>query len=90
MHMVEEIEDVSVVRDVTPKTYDKQEIKETAANAATVVKEFMSLCKEAQLDVKDFAKFAGVDSSKVETIASAIENFLPLKESFLEVEHASA
>lgn len=50
----------------------------------------MELCKEAQLDVKDFAKFAGVDSSKVETIVSAIENFAPLKDSFLEVQYAAA
>ena len=90
MHMVEEIEDTSIVRDVTPKTFDKEEIKEKAANDATVVHEFMALCKEADINVKDFAKFAGVDSSKVETITNAIENFIPLKDSFLEVEHAAA
>ena len=68
----------------------KEEIKGNAVHAATTVKEFMSLCKDAHLDVKDFAKFAGVDSSKVETVKSAIENFVPLKDSFLEVEHAAA
>jgi hypothetical protein len=91
MHMVEEIEDtVSSARDVTPKTFDKEDIKETATNDVNIAHELMRLCKEAQLDVKEFAKFAGVDSSKVETIASAIENFIPLKDSFLEVEHAAA
>ena len=68
----------------------KEEVKSIASQAATTVKEFMALCKEAHLDVKDFAKFAGVDSSKVETITNAIENFIPLKDLFLEVEHAAA
>jgi len=90
MHMVEEMEDISLARDVTPAKITKQEIKEKELPAATAVKEFMALCKDAHLDVKDFAKFAGVDSSKVETIQNAIENFVPLKESFLEVEHAAA
>ncbi len=90
MHMVEEIEDASLARDVTPKAYDKHEIKETAANDVNIAHELMRLCKEAQLDVKEFAKFAGVDRSKVETITSAIENFVPLKETFLEVQHAAA
>jgi hypothetical protein len=91
MHMVEEIEDtVSSARDVTPKTQAKQEIKDKALSDANTVTQFMTLCKEAHLDVKDFAKFAGVDSSKVETIQSAIENFVPLKDSFLEVQHAAA
>jgi len=90
MHMVEEMEDISLARDVTPAKITKQEIKEKELPAATAVKEFMALCKDAHLDGEDFAKFAGVDSSKVETIQNAIENFVPLKESFLEVEHAAA
>ena len=78
-------------KDITPRTAQaKQEIKDKAFSAADTVKEFMTLCQEAELDVKDFAKFAGVDSSKVETVQNAIENFAPLKESFLEVEHAAA
>jgi len=68
----------------------KEEIKEKELPAATAVKEFMALCKDNSLDIKDFAKFAGVDSSKVETIVSAIENFHPLKETFLEVQNAAA
>ena len=90
MHMVEEMEDINLARDVTPTKITKQEIKERELPAAKAVKEFMTLCKDNSLDVKDFAKFAGVDSSKVETIQNAIENFIPLKESFLEVEHAAA
>jgi len=68
----------------------KEEEKEQATQAATLTKEFMSLCRENELDIKSFAKFSGVDSSKVETIRSAIENFESLKESFLEVSCGAA
>lgn len=92
MHMVEEIEDVNLARDVTPAKITKQEIKERELPAATAVKEFMALCKDAHLDVKDFAKFAGVDSSKLITIESAIKHFDSLKETYLELtrEHEAA
>ena len=72
------------------KLKQKEEIKDNAVQAATTVKEFMMLCKDNSLDVKDFARFAGVDSSKVETVQNAIENFMPLKETYLEVHDAAA
>ena len=76
------------------KEKQKEEIKEEAKEKvqldAAVAKELMTLCKESSLDVKAFAKFAGVDSSKVETVRDAITNFNSLKEAFSEVEHASA
>lgn len=74
------------------KARQKEEAKERIINSIDRVKEFMNMCKEAELNVKEFAKFAGVDSAKPATVDSGIENFNFLKQTYLELtrEHEAA
>lgn len=72
------------------KSLSKVKQKEEAANSATLTKEFMNMCKEAELNVKEFAKFAGVNSTKPLTIENAIEHFESLKETFMEIINEAA
>ena len=52
------------------KIRDRAETKEMAASSANLTEEFMNMCKEAALDIKEFAQFAGVNSAKPATIES--------------------
>ena len=88
--VLNEFEPKDLTSSVQANTALKEEAKEKVQLDAAIVKEFMQLCKESSLDVKAFAKFAGVDRAKIETVKNAIANFHSLKEAFLEVEHASA
>ena len=63
----------------------KEQVTQQAIQAVTVTKEFMALCRNNEIDVESFAKFAGVDSNKLETVKNAMENFDSLKEAFMEV-----
>ena len=72
------------------KERQKEELKEQITQAASFSRQFMALCHESGLEVKEFAKFAGVNSSDYASIKSAIENFESLKESFLEVSRDAA
>jgi len=68
----------------------KAEIKAIASHHANLATEFMNMCKAADIEVKDFALFAGVTRDNPDSIASAIENFESLKDAYLEVQKEAA
>lgn len=49
----------------------------------TAVKTFMQLCREHQLDAKEFAKFHNIDSNNLESVEKGIMNFTELKDQFV-------
>ncbi len=51
-----------------------------------IVKSFVALCRDQNVDAKEFAKFHGIDSSNLESVAKGIANFTSLKEKFLEAD----
>lgn len=78
------------LKNVTPVARQKEEIKENAANAKNLAESLMGMCKDAGLNAKEFAQFAGVSRSDLNTIENAIENFESLKETYLEVLNEAA
>jgi hypothetical protein len=66
----------------------KQQVTQQAMQDLSLTRELMALCRDAGINVKEFAKFAGVDSNKTETVKNAIEHFESLKEAFIEVVNA--
>lgn len=68
----------------------KAEIKAIATHHANLTNKFMAMCKDASLEVKEFAQFAGVTRDNPGSITNAIENFESLKESYLEVQKEAA
>lgn len=72
------------------KAKQKEESKTVAASSANLIKEFMTMCRDAALDIKGFAQFAGVNSASATTITNAIENFKSLRETYLEVLNEAA
>lgn len=56
----------------------------TASELTKKVDELVALCKANNLDVKEFAKFNGVDSKDIDTVNNAITYFVELKKRFTE------
>jgi ribosomal protein L9 len=68
----------------------KEQVTQQAMQDLSLTRELMALCRDAGINVKEFAKFAGVDSNKLETVKNAIEHFESLKEAFMEVNRDAA
>jgi len=65
-----------------PKFKKDEKTKEKEEN----ISELLALCNTHKLNIKEFAKFHGIDSSNIDTVKNAIVNFESLKEKFIEVE----
>lgn len=49
----------------------------------SVVRSFMALCREHNIEAREFAKFSNIDSNDLDSVAHGVANFLTLKERFL-------
>lgn len=93
----EEAQDYPI--DVTPKTQGdsakldyamskqptNQENKdEDSKEKAGKINELIALCKDNQLNVKEFTKFHNIDSNNIETVKNGVVNFELLKNEFME------
>ena len=58
----------------------KPKVKEIELNP---VKELINLCNESKLNLKEFTSYHGINSSDLESVKKGIDNFLLLKEEFL-------
>lgn len=47
------------------------------------VRSFMALCREHNIEAREFAKFSNIDSNDLDSVAHGVANFLTLKERFL-------
>ena len=49
----------------------------------SVVRSFMTLCREHNVDAREFAKFNNIDSNDLNSVADGVANFPTLKKRFL-------
>lgn len=67
---------------IPKKNYTEDKIDDREKDL-TVVKTFLQLCREHQLDAKEFAKFHAIDSGNLESVAKGVMNFTELKDQFI-------
>lgn len=63
---------------LTKKTRVEDKEKDLGA-----VRSFMALCREHNIEAREFAKFNNIDSNDLDSVAHGVANFLTLKERFL-------
>lgn len=84
MGMLDETE-VSSIVNVSPT-----EITATKEAEAEIANQLVTLCKESNLNVKDFTIYHGINSGNPETVIKGVNNFPLLKQQFLEYEAANS
>jgi hypothetical protein len=83
---------LSAMVGLTQEDDDAQSLtkKPESSPEITASQELKSLCVQNGLSTEEFAKFHKIESAKPETVKYGVDNFIVLKERFLEASHADA